>query len=307
MSRENGFTVADVDTSLHSDAKIKRLWRIVHDEPLMNAAVALYEAVRLESWAEGERVSADDAAPVWMSDTSPALTALREAELLDDEYRIPQKAWDSWFGPARERRDQRREAGRIGGRNSRGGGSGKQPSSEPEAPLEQPSTTAEPDRTVPSVPSRTVPSALAETRASGLEKVSVIAQDIDFGNDPVPVDHRRLQKLAAELTGNAFVSIHSGLGLKAADEQLPHGFAAVENAWRQVDAHVRASSGPGVKPTLRQLVFGADEILNAVPRPDPKDSRAEEQRIAYEKRVERTRQQTAEYRRQMESQTKPAA
>lgn len=141
MPRDDGFAVADMDTGKHNDPKFKRLWKIVRDEALMNAAVALYEATQLESWAEGERVCADDAAPFWMVDAAPSLTALREANLLDDEFKIPVHAWESWFRPAFDRREQRRESGRIGGKRSR---------SDAEPKPKQRLSGAEPVRTVPS-------------------------------------------------------------------------------------------------------------------------------------------------------------
>ena len=97
-----------------------------------------------------------------MSDISPPLAALREAGLLDDENRIPQRSWDSWFGPANERREQRREAGRLGGTLSRP----KQRLSDAEAALEQRLSDAEPVRTVPSVP--TDPGSPSVTRANGI-------------------------------------------------------------------------------------------------------------------------------------------
>lgn len=120
--------------------------------------------------------------------------------------------------------------------------------------------------------------------------------DLATGVDPIPVDVRRLQRLAADLTGDPFVNIHAGLGLKAVNEQLPHGFDRVESAWRQVSTRVRAASGPNVKPTLRQLVFGADEILNAVPRPDAKEQREDETRAEFDRRVARTQREIAALR-----------
>jgi len=134
-------------------------------------------------------------------------------------------------------------------------------------------------------------------RASGpmAEELAEI-YDRATGNDPIPVDVRRLQKLAADLTGDAFVNIHAGLGLKATKEQLPHGFDRVESAWRQVDVRVRAASGPNVKPTLRQLVFGADELLNIVPKPEATEVREEQGRRDFDRRVKNTQRLIEEYR-----------
>jgi hypothetical protein len=116
MSRDEGFAVADMDTGKHDDPKFKRLWRNLKDEATMNAAVALYESVQLESWSQGERVLAEDATPFWMTEPEPLVAALRKVGLLDDETRIPTHAWETWFGAAYERREKRRRNGEQGGR-----------------------------------------------------------------------------------------------------------------------------------------------------------------------------------------------
>jgi hypothetical protein len=149
MPRDQGFAVADTDTGLHNDPKIKYLWRLVRRPAAMNAAMTLYEAVRLASWDAGDRVSAADAAPFWMTDLYSAQQSLTEAGLLDDEGYIPIHAWEGWFGPANERREQRREAGRLGGQRSR--------RSDAEPSPERRSSAASPSLN-PSVPSvRSVP------------------------------------------------------------------------------------------------------------------------------------------------------
>jgi hypothetical protein len=135
------------------------------------------------------------------------------------------------------------------------------------------------------------------TRASGFERVNVILPDV-VTDDPIPVDVRRLQKLADELTQQPFSmnNVHGGLGAKAVNEQLPHGFDRVEKAWREVAARVKAASGPNVYPTLRQLVLGADDVLNAIPHADDKERREDESRAAYDRRVEKTRREIAALR-----------
>ena len=118
---------------------------------------------------------------------------------------------------------------------------------------------------------------------------------------PAPDDERtdrdslQLQKLAESLTGVPYVlpNVYTGLGGKAVTEQLrPHGYAAVENAWTTIAEKVRARSGK--MPTIRQLVLGADDLLNPVPgvRPDAKEQQEQERR-SYDRRVERTRREIA--------------
>jgi hypothetical protein len=93
------------------------------------------------------------------------------------------------------------------------------------------------------------------------------------GDSPAP-EVVKLQKLAEELTGRAYVmaNVHSAIAQKAITEQLDlHGFHAVEPVWRSV---WQRHDG---KVTLRQLVFEADDVLNAVHRPraeSPADQKA---------------------------------
>jgi hypothetical protein len=109
MSRDEGFPHADVATAKHNDPKFRALWRNLRNEAAMNAAVVLYEAVQLASWQHGERVTAEDAAPSWMTEIEQPAKALVKAGLLDREQRIPVHAWEHWFGPPRERRQHLRD------------------------------------------------------------------------------------------------------------------------------------------------------------------------------------------------------
>jgi len=260
MPRDDGFAVADTATGKLDDPKFRKLWRIVHDGPAMNAAVVLHDAVQLASWAAGERVTAEDAAPFWMEAVENVAANLQAVGLLDKDGRLPAKAWESWFGAARDRRQKRRDAGQLGGR--------------PKPIANHSVSDAEPlptsrittDNPVPSVPFRTVPSVRSDPltpRASGFEKVGAILPDVQDAE--ITPDVVKLQKLAEELTGQAYVmhNVHGGLGAKAVTEQLPHGFDRVQRAWRQIANRTKAEGSNA--PTLRQLVFGADDILNPIP------------------------------------------
>lgn len=109
MSRDEGFAIADVDTSLYGDTKVARLWRELGDQLLMGCAMSLLEATRLTSWREGERVKAEDAAPTWTPDIARLLAALVASGLLDRTHRIPKKSFETWFGAAKKRRDESRD------------------------------------------------------------------------------------------------------------------------------------------------------------------------------------------------------
>jgi hypothetical protein len=150
MSRDDGFTVADVATGLLDDPKVRALWRELRDQGRMGHALALHMATLLASWRQGCRVRVDEAAPVWMECDAELIAALVKVRLLDRSGRLPSRSWDGWFGPAFARREVRRESGRLGGKVSR-----KPPVSNAEASVKRRLSVGEPDRTVPTVP--TVP------------------------------------------------------------------------------------------------------------------------------------------------------
>lgn len=121
MSRDDGFAIADVDTGLLSDPKVLRLVRRARAEDapvdIPATALLLYVSLVLSSWEAGERLAFDDGLPAWwIDDGLHYQTALTNAGLLDAEGRIPEASWESWFGPARDRRDAARTAGREGNR-----------------------------------------------------------------------------------------------------------------------------------------------------------------------------------------------
>lgn len=127
MSGRDGFARADIDTSLLDDPKIKALVRSVDmDDSSAARAIVLYVSVVLASWAHGERVPAVDAAPIWLNIGLVDVKSLVSLGLLDDDERIPNEAWETWYGPAQERRRIARAAGREGGlAKSRKRGSGR--------------------------------------------------------------------------------------------------------------------------------------------------------------------------------------
>lgn len=115
MSRGDGWSTADISTRYFLDPKLRRLWRALDEPTLMADAVVAHLALVLASWAEGERVTLDEATPDWLT-LSPAITiGLRRAGLVDRGGRLPKRSWDSWYAPAEARRAVRRELGRRGG------------------------------------------------------------------------------------------------------------------------------------------------------------------------------------------------
>lgn len=121
-------------------------------------------------------------------------------------------------------------------------------------------------------------------------------ETVEIAEGP-PTDVARLQRLAEEITQQPHVmaNVFGGLGAKAVNEQLrPHGYGRVERAWRQIAN--RAMAEGRSFPTLRQLVFGADDILNPIPRADAQEQRADESRDAFERRVARTQAELRQLR-----------
>jgi hypothetical protein len=116
MTRDDGFAIADTDTSEYSDPKVVALARRQRDAMRTHATVNLYDAVRLASWKAGRRLTLEESMPAWSLGPADELAAdLIAVGLLDEERRIPAHAWRGWFGPAHQRRELRRIEGQVGG------------------------------------------------------------------------------------------------------------------------------------------------------------------------------------------------
>jgi hypothetical protein len=143
MSRDDGFDVADVATGHLDDPKVKALWReLAPDQDSMSRALMLHFATLLASWRQGCRVAVSEAVPVWLDLDVELVSALGRARLLDSAGKLPIRSWKSWFSPAWERREVRRESGRLGGLRAKG----KRPLTDAIAKLQQPDSGATPDR-----------------------------------------------------------------------------------------------------------------------------------------------------------------
>ena len=109
MSRDDGFAIADLDVGFLDDAKVRALVRSTRDEAIAARAIVAYIAAHTSSWANAERVSVGDAAPLWLTDVDDLVTRLAAAELVEADGRIVEHAWDSWFAKAKARRDAARD------------------------------------------------------------------------------------------------------------------------------------------------------------------------------------------------------
>jgi hypothetical protein len=116
--RDEGFPHADIDTGFFDDPKVRALVRSERDEGTASRALLAYIATFTASWRAGDRVTFEDAAPLWLSDLDDLSERLREVGLLDDTNRVPAHAWEAWFRPAWERREKKRASGAEGGRRS---------------------------------------------------------------------------------------------------------------------------------------------------------------------------------------------
>lgn len=107
MSRDDGFAVMDVSTSILDDEKFKKLARYSPDH--IGTAVTGFLATLSASWRHAKRVQIEDAWPAFMPFDRLAADALIHCKLLDKTGRIPAKPWNGWFGPARKRREVTRD------------------------------------------------------------------------------------------------------------------------------------------------------------------------------------------------------
>lgn len=190
MSRDDGFAIADTDTSLMSDPKVVALARRLRDSVATMAAVGLYDAVRLASWKAGERLTLDEALPGWWLDPVDDMAAhLIAVGLLDAERRIPVGPWQSWFVPAYARRDHYRQLGAKGGKAkaSRGSSEGSSEGSSVgssagySAGSSAGSSPYRTDRTVPTEGTGTRPRATTDDDGFGGLSAAFIASWTDRG------------------------------------------------------------------------------------------------------------------------------
>ncbi len=138
MSRDEGFAVMDVSTSLLSDTKVKRLLR--HAPDRYPVAVLAYLSTMAESWKTGKRVPVEDAWPAGVPVDPLAIEALSHVGLVDASGLIVVKTWRSWFGKAKSRRAKSRADWRKWTENKRNRQRGVSPDTDP-------------DKSIPSVPS----------------------------------------------------------------------------------------------------------------------------------------------------------
>jgi hypothetical protein len=106
MTRDEGFAVMDVSTSLCDDPKFRRLQR--ESPELVAVGFVAYVATMAESWKAGRRVSADDAWPAFVPFEQSAIDALIRVGLLDRRGLVSSKAWRGWYLPALDRRSKSR-------------------------------------------------------------------------------------------------------------------------------------------------------------------------------------------------------
>lgn len=142
MSRGDGFATADLDVNFFRDLKVKRLAREFPD--LFLVASLGYLGMVAHCWGCGERQTALDAWPDLVPWSEEAVAALEAVSLLDRTSRVAKKTWDQWFGVAFARRELRRSAGSVGG---------KQRASNATAKLEHSPSNVQPVPSVPFLPS----------------------------------------------------------------------------------------------------------------------------------------------------------
>jgi hypothetical protein len=63
-----------------------------------------YVGLLARSWREGERLTLDEGWPAMLPFDQDAADAMREVGLVDGEWRLPERAWQAWYGAAPERR-----------------------------------------------------------------------------------------------------------------------------------------------------------------------------------------------------------
>lgn len=130
MSRDEGFDVMDVSTSLLHDPKVRKLQRELPDR--WPVAMVAYVSAMAESWKAGRRVSVEDAWPVALPFDQDCADALTTHGLTDESGHIAMRTWRSWFGKAKSRRAKSRADWRKWQQEHRKRKGGVSPDSDPD-------------------------------------------------------------------------------------------------------------------------------------------------------------------------------
>lgn len=275
MSRDGRLGTADTDVNLPGDPKVNALWRRLRRKTAMCEARTIYEDVRLASWRTGERVTVEDAVSVWLDPDPKTLAAMVEVGLLDDEHRIPERAWANWHEPAALRHGIAVAKGMVGGL-MRSGLTREQAEAEAarrtlKGPLSHPRRTRKAPakggstRLDPSIPSVTEPSVPDQTDRTTSARDGLPNLDPDS------------QAILEELTG-APITTASQRVLTATDQLLErHGPVECAAAWRA------AAEAVGGRPTYPQVIYGAAKALDPIP-----DAKSAGRELDTEKRRART-------------------
>ena len=105
--RTDGFERMDVSTSIDDDPKFRLLARRYPEH--YATALAAYVGLLARSWREGERLTLEEGWPSLLPWEDATAAAMQEAQLVDSERRLPDRAWRAWYGAAAERRQLGRE------------------------------------------------------------------------------------------------------------------------------------------------------------------------------------------------------
>ena len=79
---------------------------------------AVQDALRLQKQGKDKEATNFLQSRVAACSDDDCRTALRTVNLIDEESRLPESAWTSWYTPAFNRREKRKESGAEGGRRS---------------------------------------------------------------------------------------------------------------------------------------------------------------------------------------------
>jgi hypothetical protein len=130
MSRDEGFAVMDVSTSLLQDTKVRRLQR--HAPDRWPVAMLAYISAMAESWKAGHRVTVEDAWPIGMPYDELAAQGLAHVGLVDAQGFIVPRTWRGWYGKAKSRRAKTRADWRRWQETHRKNKGGVSPDSDPD-------------------------------------------------------------------------------------------------------------------------------------------------------------------------------
>ena len=284
MANSGGFPYAQLDTALLSDAKVRRLARLLPDARDFYAGLGVFSVMVAAIWRTGSREPTTDDE---CEDAPPEIVAaVKKCKLLDSDGRVPVAAFDKWVGEQLVRRRAEADRKRRTPPDSAG---------IPRTP---------PDSAGTSSPTRSVPpdsAGLRRSDADSSDSTSFLASSTELPSE------ERAREEEPEGEAITWLAVH-GCYVRPGNGYHRQLIAVVEH--HGINAVIgmfdRLAKGGTTDGDIKGFIFGAKDALDARTRPDLTVVAKEEERAEDRSRREAaSKRQLAELGRYIDEEPMP--